>query len=124
MKKYLLGLFAFGLGIGFSAFTVKNSTYKVKTATPGFYWFDVASIDGSGYIRPTASPEFNGTLQLHSQAADPLINATGCDDTPASPPCIGGYDASKVNLGGFYAISVKPSANSSGYEQPDDTVLQ
>ena len=122
MKKYLLGLFAIALAIGFSAFTAKHPTRKATNTY--YYWFDVSSIDGSGNITPVASPEFSGTLQDHATAADPLQNATGCDDSPSTPACIGGYDASKVNLNQGVATSVKTSANPSGFEQPDDTVLQ
>lgn len=45
MKKYLLGLFALVLAVGFSAFTSKN--YVQKASTQELYWYSVNSIGES-----------------------------------------------------------------------------
>jgi len=125
MKKYFFSILAIVLAVGFSAFTSKTPAKKAPATFTDFYWFDVSSIDQFGNIIPQSSPEFSGTMQSHSTAADPLQNATGCDDTPNRPPCIGGYPESKVNLQDGVAISVKTDQlNPNQFEQPDDIVLE
>jgi len=67
MKKYLLGIVAVVLAVGFSAFTAKHETLGKKFANP--YW----------YSTNTAGTVLTASLGQNTKAA--IITATGCDDT-------------------------------------------
>ena len=85
MKKYLLGIFAVALAIGFSAFTKKNEPKKNFT---NYYWFKVAT-----------GQESDNTL-TNSQVTDYLgFGATapnaGCPNDGAKN-CVVGFNSDEV----------------------------
>lgn len=81
MKKYLLGLFAVILAIGFSAFTNVHHS-KNKTETP-YYWYEVNNVlsetDGA-----TVNPD-------GKEIKDDMLSAP-CDDS-GSPVCLAGFSS-------------------------------
>ena len=122
LKISSIAIMALATGALASAFLPSHhSTKKMeKPDQISYYWFDVYSITGAN-ITPDSYPDLfiGGYPATKSVAVG--SNYPGCSDV-ASPPCIGGYMLSQVNLDGSgYAVSVKMSGNA--YMQPVVTVL-
>jgi len=79
MKKYLFGLFAIALAIGFSAFT---SAKSVKVNTQDFIWYYVE--DGL-----TTDQLVFGDTDLESK--DDAKIESGCSDAVNQPICAAGF---------------------------------
>jgi len=80
MKKYLLGIFALMMAVGFSAFTPQK---KIANNTPQPYliWYTIDS-DGSLGVA------YDGTNEYTKNEVLPLIV---CDETD-DPDCMRGYE--------------------------------
>lgn len=85
MKKYLLGIFAVVLAIGFSAFTPKKESKKNFT---DYYWFKVAS--GQGSDATLNNSQLTDYLGFGSPAP-----AAGCEND-GSKNCVVGFNADQV----------------------------
>ncbi|HKC36874.1 MAG TPA: hypothetical protein VKB95_12460 [Chitinophagaceae bacterium] len=88
MKKYLLGLTAFVLAIGFTAF----STAKAKNSKPfaNYYWYPVNSAG------ETTDVTFDATSRDKTYA---MAHFTSCGDVPTKPYCILGSSSSSLSIG-------------------------
>jgi len=83
MKKYLLGLFAIALAIGFSAFTSKAPTPTTKKhSTTDYYWYNVNVTQTQ-----TTTLAFNDKINK-----DAAISGGSCNDTNDQPLCLAGFD--------------------------------
>jgi hypothetical protein len=85
MKKYLMGMAAIVLAVGFSAFT--NMKPKPKFTDP--YWFLISNQHSPGTLVPTADATF---IQQSATAPTDLSCTTG-----STYDCIAGFNVSKVN---------------------------
>ena|SRR5215204_3628009 len=87
MKKYLLGLFAIALAIGFSAFTSVNHKPVKQSTTANLYWYEVSAgqVVGSTF-NPTAAED-------RTTAISALY--LGCDDSGAEVCLFGTGNASE-----------------------------
>ena len=83
MKKYLLGIFAVALAIGFSAFTTKEKKTEKTLQTQFDYWYDTQN---------------NGTkihaivINTPNQTKDDALGQTSCTDAEDQPVCLVGSD--------------------------------
>lgn len=84
MKKYLLGIFAIVLAIGFSAFT--NITPKAKKTDP--FWFQISGAHMPSDPVPQADAVF-----IQQSPLPP--NGTGCSGTTYD--CVAGFNATQIN---------------------------
>jgi len=82
MKKYLFGIFAIALAIGFSAFT---SVPKVKksTKTSFVYWYD---------IHPSTSRVMDENPLFYNKDEDEILGLQHCQDHEDQPICVAGSD--------------------------------
>ena len=87
MKKYLLGVFAIALAIGFSAFTT-SKVHSAKTSTT-FYWFEAAQNTGSQSTFVDADVSY-----IQASASAP----TGICSGTQTYKCVLGFTASQVDL--------------------------
>lgn len=78
MKKYLFGIFAILLAIGFSAFTSESSNGSEKNPVKqtSYYWFNGSSYDGFA-TKPTE------------------MTSSGCQDL-VTPICRNGYNSNDL----------------------------
>jgi hypothetical protein len=90
MKKYLLGLFAIVLAVGFSAFTNTSKVVKPKKASQDYYWYPVSS----GLI---SGPAINSAAFMDKGEAT-TNNPFGCHDL-ASEVCLVGETSSTLSVG-------------------------
>jgi hypothetical protein len=90
MKKYLLGIIAVVLAVGFSAFTAIKPIKKTKDPET-LYWYAVENgFTSGGYI-------------AHAQKPTVILNQ-GCKDTPLHDICLVGSednDLDGVSVTGF-----------------------
>ena len=83
MKKYLFGIFAIALAIGFSAFT-SVPTVKKSTKTDFVYWYD---------IDPSTSRVIDGSAaQYSNKDEDEIKGLQDCQDDDTNPICVAGSD--------------------------------
>jgi len=100
MKKYLLGVFAIALAVGFSSFTHTKTEKRVM-----LNWFN---IDGNLYSPTSAVIPADATFIQRSEAQPDL----GCSG--ASYQCLSGFADSKVTGTGS-------STQLNGNQAPDQT---
>lgn len=82
MKKYLFGIFAIALAIGFSAFTVNHKTVvKVDATQTDLFWYEV----DNGNVVGTP---FNATAESRNTAV--AAEYLGCTDDDDQPICLFG----------------------------------
>jgi hypothetical protein len=89
MKKYLLGIIAIVMAVGFSAFTkpeVKRTSNKEQTS---YYWFRVAN--GYGDLSSLTSSQVSAYLGFSSTAP-----TSGCSGSGYN--CIVGFNADDVDI--------------------------
>lgn len=85
MKKYLLGVLAVALAIGFSSF----STFMSKPKATDLYWFQIKNQHSPGTVVPIADATF-----LQQSTVPP--SGSGCSGTQTYD-CVAGFGASQVN---------------------------
>lgn len=90
MKKYLLGLFAIVLAVGFSAFTAKKATPHKATTT--YFWYE---IDQDGKVSSAAL----NPSEVDRAAAKSL--SSGCEED-VSEVCLAGFETDDVSIGTSY----------------------
>ena len=83
MKKYLLGLVAVVLAIGFSAFT-KSTVTKNKRTDGSYFWYEYDA--GADQLGVLVNP--NNTVKISKNDA---FGYTDCQDE-TSTDCLRGYD--------------------------------
>ncbi len=96
MKKYLGGIFAAMLAIGFSAFTVTGTSEKVSGPQSSFYWFNGSSYTG-----------------FKTKSAE--MTASGCQDL-VTPICRNGYNSDDLVDPAHPELGLKSGA------VPDETI--
>jgi hypothetical protein len=83
MKKYLFGLFAIALAIGFSAFTTTKAPSK-NSGSDTFYWYHV---------------ENNLVVELLDQeeiTKGEAMTLSGCPDEDEQPVCAAAYESAEI----------------------------
>lgn len=103
MKKYLLGLVAVVLAIGFSAFT--NARIERKPTSGMYYWYPVDE-----FGQTTGAAIDNAHLRDKTFAEQ---NFTSCTDVVDKPYCLLGSDVNNLTTGSL----ITPSGS-------DDTILR
>ena len=81
MKKYLLGMFAIALAIGFSAFTAKQT--NAKATSTDRYW----------YVYDPGTDELVSLISEEKISRETAKSETTCEDDALQPECARGYDA-------------------------------
>lgn len=86
MKKYLLGILAIVLAIGFSAFTTGKQSSSDEGKLNGLYWY---FYNGS---------QITSQVGVTSLIKDDAIVASGCDDDLNQAVCAYGYSSAQSGL--------------------------
>lgn len=92
MKKYLLGIFAIALAVGFSAFTNANTKSTKKFVDS--YWFLITGSDAVGNAIPASDAQF--------------IQVNGSTPTDASCGGSGKYCITSFSVGQVTKVSDNP----------------
>ena len=88
MKKYLLGIIAVILAIGFSSFSSKHTTYQKKaTDGPPLYWYEISGGNIVAFLNASQDP--GDKVSKQEAMAE---NFTPCQDE-VGVDCIRGYSS-------------------------------
>jgi len=90
MKKYLFGIFAIALAIGFSAFTSTNKVVPSKKTT-NYFWYEL-NASKTATLGSTVNPS------AAVDEATEIPNYGNCLDQDA-PKCLVGFTSSSVTSG-------------------------
>lgn len=86
MKKYLLGILAIVLAIGFSAFTTGKKSSSGVGKLDGLYWY---FYNGS---------QITSQVGITSLTKEDAIVESGCEDDQNEPICAYGYTTAQSGL--------------------------